>query len=1121
MANSVDSNIGHGIGFSEDDLALVELMLEEEGIVLEEARGIPAWEGPGDAPQSSAQRRFWIAEQIVGESGIYSIPLALYLRGSLDRDALDKSLTAIVERHHVLRSTLHMVGGRAVQRVGQPRRVTVPLVDLSDLDEAQQQATLHEHVDAEAARSFDLSRDLMIRARLLRLHATEHVLLLTVHHVAADAWSLEVLVEELTTLYTVARTQGEDALVEELPTLPVQYADYAAWEQERLTQGEAERQLAYWTTQLDGVSALPLVPEHARPAAASHAGAEVEQVLPASLHDTVEAIAREAGTTRFVVLLAGFAALLARYSGAEDIAIGTPVAGRNHPDLEGLIGCFVNTLVIRATVEPHLTFRRLVADVRDLVVEAQQHQAVPFEHVVEALAPDRDLSRTPLFQVLFNYAEPAPAAHEEGALPPTDVAIELLDAASPTAKFDLTLTATKLSQAYALGLQFRTDLIEPALARQMLAHYARLLEAGLSNPDKVLAEHPLMEPAEHAQALADSRGPIEDAHQPFRSFYGAVEARAREASDDVAVVAGSEHVTYGALWRRSRSYTHVLREQGIGVEDRVGLLLPRSVDLLAAILGVHGAGAAYVPLNKEAPVPHIASCCETADVRLIVADEHTMAIAVQAGRTLVVDDDEMDRLADDDGSAADIHPGQAAYVLFTSGSTGTPKGVVVTQGGLAHLTAALETSVYAPLERARGSKVATVGWNAPVFFDASVKQLIQVANGRRLVVLSDDERRDPGLFLRAMRRCRVDAVDGTPTLVRHLLRFSTREDTEGLELSSFLGGEAVDVALLGDLLDRFGRPQVNVYGPTETTVDATGAVLTSTDSRVVPIGAPLANTTTYVLSPTLELLPTGVAGELYIGGPGVARGYAGRPALTAARFVPDPFGHPAGGRVYRTGDRVRRRRDGVLEFLGRIDRQVKLRGFRVEPAEIEATLLSHPVIAEAAVVVRDEGGEQQLAAYVVPLGDVELSGRGLRLFLSARLPRYMVPGSVTVLDALPKTPSGKVNRRALPAPAAAVVEGPPPTAGLETELAALWGSVLESEVPSRLASFFELGGHSLLAMQVLSRVRERYGVSVGVRALFEAPTLAGFAERISEAMSLGRREAAGPLLAEAQETGVL
>ncbi|RYZ45687.1 MAG: amino acid adenylation domain-containing protein, partial [Myxococcaceae bacterium] len=846
------------------------------------------------------------------------------------------------------------------------------------------------------------------------------------------------------------------------------------------------------------------------PVVPSNRGARVPLRLSSELSRAVESLAQREGATSFMLLLSAWQLLLSRYSGQDDLLVGTPIAGRRHAETEGLIGFFVNTLVLRARVDGASTFRQWLAQVRESTLGAFEHQDVPFERLVEELQPQRDLSRSALFQAFFAMQNvPVQAL----ALPSLSLH-PLGDDAEGLAKFELSLDLNETPEGLLGSLQYSVDLLTPATANRMARHFQVLLEAITAQPDLRLSELTMLTPDERQQLL-HGWNETREALPQGPTFSAAFEQQAARTPQAPAVSFEDTVLSFEQLNAQANQLARHLRTLGVGPESRVALFFERSLDMLVALLSVLKAGGAYVPLDPAWPEQRRAFAIQDCAATVVLTQQHLATSWLPEGVSVVhvdVKDAPWATLPKHDlepiATSEDL-----AYVIYTSGSTGTPKGVMVRHGAVLNLHAALRRTVYQGLST--GTRVSL---NAPLAFDASVQQLVQLLDGHCLCIVPEATRQDAEALVAWQRRHHVQAIDCTPSLLRLLLQAGLLEGA-GAPTLLVPGGEAIDEATWNVLAASGTTRSFNVYGPTECTVDATTFALRKGTKPT--LGGPLLNTRTYVLDANLHPVPIGVAGELFIAGAGLAQGYLGRPHLTAERFVPNPFGTEPGERMYRTGDKARWTQDGTLEYLGRIDFQVKLRGFRIELGEIEVALQSHPDIQDATVLVREDvPGDQRLVAYVVssaapgptttpgpnaaPGPNVALEPNALRAFLKQRLPDYMVPATFVTLATLPLTANGKVDRKALPAPEASTQQREryvAPRTSTERQLAELWAQVLRIKRIGRQDHFFELGGHSLLATQVVSRVRAAFGVELPLRALFEAPTLEQLALRVEQAPS--------------------
>ncbi|MEV5593674.1 non-ribosomal peptide synthase/polyketide synthase [Streptomyces sp. NPDC052496] len=1038
---------------------------------------------PSTLPLSFAQRRLWFLNQLDGARAAYAMPLALRLRGGLDRAALAAALADVVTRHEILRTVYPETAGTPEQVVLAPDRAA-PGLPCRAVDETGLAAA----VAAAAGHPFDLTTEPPLHAELLALGPDDHVLVLVLHHIAGDGWSNLPLARDVTAAYA-ARRAGETPA---WTPLPVQYADFTLW-QHRLLGDPADpdslitRQTDFWAETLaDLPEELALPADRPRPAVAGHRGGRVPFTLDAAAHAALGDVARACDASLFMVVQAALAALLSRLGAGSDIPIGTPVAGRTDDALDDAVGCFVNTLVLRTTTGGDPAFTDLVARARETSLAAYDHQDVPFEHLVERLEPVRSLARHPLFQVMLALRNTG-----EAPLDLPGLAVSAVPVDTTAVKFDLAFTVTERSgpqgEAAGLGgeLDYASDLFDEATARRIAACFERLLEAVAADPSRRLGDLPVLSPAERElvlrgwNATARVLPPV-----TLPELFGAQVARTPDA---VAVVGGDVSLSYGELDAWAGRLAQVLTGRGAGPERVVAVALPRSVELVVALLAVLKSGAAYLPVDLDHPA------------------ERTRAVLDEARPVCVLDDLEDVRNprseAVSTGPAVRLTPSHPAYVLYTSGSTGAPKGVVVPHEGV------VNRLLWAQAEYGLDASD-TVLQKTPSGFDVSVWEFFwPLVTGARLVVARPDGHRDPAYLAALIREHAVTTVHFVPSMLRAFLAEPTAARCTGLR-RVLCSGEALPAQLAAHGRDVLGPKLHNLYGPTEASVDVTSWACADRPGPV-PIGRPVANTRVYVLDAALRPVPPGVTGELYVAGVQLARGYLARPGLTAERFVACPFGEP-GERMYRTGDLARWTADGVLAFAGRADDQVKLRGIRIEPGEIEAVLTRHDTVAAAAVVVREgRPGDQRLVAYVVPAPGTEPQPEELRASAARALPAAMVPAVVMVLDALPLTPNGKLDRRALPAPdATAPAAGRAPRTLHEEILCAVFADVLGRSVPGIDDGFFDLGGHSLLATRLISRVRAALGAELSVRDVFEAPTVAGLAARIGTAGS--RRPALRP-----------
>jgi amino acid adenylation domain-containing protein len=1041
----------------------------------------------GPPPLSFAQERLWFLDRLQPGSAAYHAPAGLRLRGVLHAEALERALGEIVRRHEVLRTTFAEAAGGPVQVIAPFAGFTLPARDLSALDGEAREAEVARRAAADARAPFDLARGPLFRATLLRLHAEEHVLLLCLHHIVTDGWSTGVLFRELSALYAAFAAGGEPPLAEPA----VQYADFAAWQREQLRGELADRQLAYWKERLAGAPERTELPaDRPRPAVRTDRGARETARFAGDLPRALRALGQREGATLYMVLLAAVQLLLARYSGNPDVVVGSPIAGRTRPELEGLIGFFTNTLVLRTDLGGDPGFREVLRRVREVTLGAYEHQDLPFERVVAELQPERSLSHSPLFQVMFTVED---GDGPRAALP--GLRVEAVEADAAAAKFDLSLTFAAHADGLRCVLGYSTDLFERSTAGRMLGHLERLLEQVAADPDVRPSRLEPMGPAERRQVLEewnDTRRPGPDA--PAHVLFA---RQARRAPDAVALLHGGESVSYGALDRRAETLARHLRALGVGPEVPVGLCVERTPDLLVGVLGIWKAGGAYVPLDPAYPAERLGWIVSDAALPVIVTGG-TTAAALPGHRAARVILDTLSGGAEalPDAPERPLPASALAYVIYTSGSTGRPKGVLVQHGSLANLLAATRDAFGVH----PGDVMPALASSA---FDIWLfETLLPLTSGAAVRLVERERVMDvPALLDEAADATLLHAV---PALMRGIAQVEGSAPRLGRLRRAFVGGDRVPADLLAEMRAALPSAETHVlYGPTEGTILASAHPVPA-DGAVAghPIGRPLGNVRLYVCDGAGSPQPAGVPGELLIGGAGVARGYLGRPALTAERFVPDPFGAGAGARLYRTGDRARWRGDGTLEYLGRTDGQVKVRGYRIEPGEIEAALRRHPGVRECAVAAREDAGETRLVAYVAGAAPAE----ALRAHLRRTLPEHMVPAAFVALEALPLSPNGKVDLRALPAPEHGGAEERyvAPRTQVEEVLAGIWAEVLGVGRVGVEESFFELGGHSLLATRVVSRVRDALAVELPLRALFEAPTVSGLAERVAEARGAER-----------------
>jgi amino acid adenylation domain-containing protein len=1036
------------------------------------------------APLSFAQQRLWFLNQLAPDSPFYNIFVSQPVRGKINLPALQHSLNEIVRRHETLRTSFAVVDGQPMQLIAPSLTLDLPLLDLRHLSQPQRQAEALRLATLQAQQPFDLSRAPLLRALLLQMADEQAFLLLTMHHIVSDGWSMGIFAQELTSLYS-AFVAGRPSPLGELP---IQYADFALWQREWLQGGVLAAQLDYWKGQLGGISTLQLPTDHPRPAVESFRGAHQPLHLSEQLTRGLKRVGQEEGGTLFMVLLAAYQVLLKRYSGQDDIVVGSPIANRTRSEVEGLIGFFVNTLVLRGDLSGDPSFRELLRRVREVALGAYEHQDLPFEKLVEELHPQRDLSRNPLFQVgiqLYQSAVGAVQTQWAGS----DV-MRALGANTGTAKFDLLLSISDRAQGPRGDLEYSTDLFDPETIERMARHLETLLEGVALNPDLRLSQLPMLTPIERDHLING----LNVAGAPYpreRCVHELVAAFAATTPEATAVIWQGQSLTYSELNERANQLARYIQLLGVGREAIVGVYLQRSADLIVSLLAVLKAGAAYLPLDPTYPDERLAYMIADTNCSVIITQRDLAYALPTSTAKCVCIDTEWPEIARQStlNPSVKASPENLAYVMYTSGSTGRPKGVTILHRGIVRLA---DSVAVGPDD--------TMLHMASNTFDAATFEIwVALLNGARLAILPS------GPFsLEDLGRLIHDDQVTTALLTPVVFHQMVERNIDGLRpLKTLLvGGDVVSPWHIGQALNYLeGCTIINAYGPTENTTLVSCYPMTdpSLVGSPVPIGRPVPHTQVYILDSYLQPVPIGVVGELYAAGDGLARGYLNAPDLTAQKFIPDPFGTEAGGRLYRTGDLARYLADGNIEFLGRVDQQVKIRGYRVEPGEVEAVLAQHPAVREAVVLARDDPqGDKRLVAYVVP--DTRQSVDELRLYLSTKLPGYMIPSRFEQVTELPVTPSGKIDRRALlaaePLMAEQVIPGQAPRNDVEEALADIWAQVLGQHQPGVFDNFFDLGGHSLLATQVVSRVRQTFAVEVPMRSFFETPTIAALATLI-------------------------
>ncbi len=1048
------------------------------------------------APLSFSQQRLWFLDRWEAGSSLYNVPRILRICGPLNRNALSRSLNEIVGRHQALRTTFIEDHGQPVQRIASDASIDLPVTGLEHLPPGDRDPEARRLAFAEAAKPFDLARGPLFRAALFRLADSEHILVLTMHHIVTDAWSMGVFFRELGILYQAFSSE----LPSPLPDLPIQYPDFAFWQRQCL-QGEIlNREILHWKKRLDGLAPLDLPTDRPRPPVLSYRGARMDFTLPPQLLLDLKTLSRQQGVTLFMLLLAAFQTLLHRYTGQQDIATGSVIANRNQSEIENLIGFFVNTLVLRTGFDRNPTFRQLLLRVREVALEAFAHQDLPYEKIVEELRPERDPGRNPLFQVMFvlqNAPDPPPVL--------AGLRLEAIPEATHTAKFDLTLFLTEVDAQLHGSFEYNTDLFDPSTVERMAGHLQTLLHGIVANPDQLLSDLPILTPAERHRLLAEWNDTGSD-YPRDACIHHLFEAQTQRTPDAIAAVFQDQKLTYRELNTRANQLARYLRSRGVGPDVPVGISMERSLDMPVGLLAILKAGGAYVPLDPDYPGERLAFMARDTAIRFLLTQSRLSAkLAAAIPDLLCLDDADAKLAAESDRNLpSTVRPDNLAYVIYTSGSTGVPKGVAIPHRGVVRL---VMNSSYARLDAHEAFLQL-----APLSFDASTFEIwAPLLHGARCV-LHPPGIPSPEQLAGVIQRHRITTLWLTASLF-NLVVDQAPSALRGIS-QLLIGGEQLSTPHVHRALDHLnGTRIINGYGPTEsTTFTCCYAIPRDIPAHInLPIGKPIANTQVYVLDPQQNPVPVGIPGELFIAGDGLARGYVNRPNLTAEKFLPNPFSPQPDARMYKTGDLVRFRPDGNIEFLGRIDHQVKIRGFRIEPGEIESVLGQHPAIQLAAVIAREDvPGDRRLAAYVLQKPDAgpTLTAGDLRRFLQQKLPDYMIPSVFVFLDRMPLTPSGKVNRIALPAPDrtrpdtdAAYTAPRTPT---EEALARIWADLLGLERVGVHDSFFELGGHSLLAVQLFSKIADRFGKKLSLSGFFRAPTIESIADALVRDAGPGR-----------------
>jgi amino acid adenylation domain-containing protein len=1052
------------------------------------ARVIPVRPADAPIPLTFAQERLWFLDQMEPGRPIYNIPFAFRISGKLRMSALRQGLDETLRRHEALRTNFALNGDRPAQAINDPAVMALRVVNLERLSAGAKEEESRRVMAEEAARPFNLAHGPLLRALLLRLGGAEHILAMTTHHIVSDGWSFHLWMQEVAGLYR-AFCNGAPS---PLPEPEIQYGDYALWQRQSFTQEVLASELAYWKKQLhESPVLLDLPTDRPRPAVSSFNGAILNVRIPASLTKQIRELNQSEGSTLFTTLLAGLNIVLSRHSGQQDIVIGTPVADRRWTETENLIGLFVNTLAMRTSLAGNPTITELLAREREVLLEAQAHQDLPFEKLVEELRPERSLSHSPLFQVMFVLQNVPKETLEVAGL-----TFSAIDLDPGVERFDLTLSVSESNDELECALSYNTDLFDASTAERIVAHFKSVLQSMAAAPGKRLSEISLLPATERAQVVSEWNQTSTE--YPAGYVHECIEDVARKSPGAIAVQYEDQQLTYQQLDQRSNQLARYLRKLGAGPEVPVAICMERSLELVIGLLGIMKAGAAYVPLDPGYPQERVLYMLENSHAPVFMTQEKFAGLLPATNANVVKLDTNWESISKEQNTnpAIKISDENLVYVIYTSGSTGQPKGAMNTQQGLRNRLRWMQQQYGLAAED-------SVLQKTPFSFDVSVWEFFwPLMVGARLVIARPGGHQDPVYLAETIEKSKITTLHFVPSMLRAFLNSGVAEKCKGLR-RIICSGEALSIELARECQERIPAELHNLYGPTEASIDVTYWNCAES-SEAVLIGKPIANNQVYVLDSEMQPVPVGIGGELYLGGAGLGRGYLQQSSLTAEKFVPNPFGKELGSRLYRTGDWVRWRANGNLEFLGRRDEQVKLRGNRIELGEIEAALRQHPFVTDAAVLVREDNrGEKRLTAYVVAGNEQPFLNGALRKHLQEKLPEYMVPELFVPLERLPLTPTGKLDRRALPQPGnerPLNSEFVAPTTLVQEVVAAIWADVLGVAKIGKADNFFQLGGHSLLAIQVVSRLREAFNAELPVRSLFESPSLEQFSGRVQQIM---------------------
>ena len=1078
---------------SPEKLTLFERELMRRHALGNDDLAIPRRGEPGPCVPSFGQERLWFLSQLEPDSPAYNNANAFRIKGVLNVEALERALDYIVSRHEVLRTTLTVVDDSLKQIIAETWSLVMPVIDLRRTPEADREEELEHLILTETRSPFNLSQDLMLRATLLRLDDDTHMLLLVIHHIANDGWSNGILFHELSVLYESLSTERPS----DLPELPIQYADYSLWQRELLDEEHLESHLSYWKGQLGPSPAvLELPTDRPRPAVETFRGGKQFLMLSRSLTDDLEALSQREGATLFITVLAAFQTLLYRYTGQEDISVGSPIGRRTRIETEGLIGFFVNTLVLRTDLSGNPSFRELLGRLREVVLGAYDHQDLPFERLVEEIRPERSLSHSPLFQVMFAFLNASATVLE---LPGVTVSSQATD--NGTAKFDLTLIMTETESGLRGMLEYNMDLFDDATIDRMMGHLQTLLEGIVAHPGETISDLPLLTEAERHQLLVEWNDTKLD-YPRDKCIHRLFEDQAERSPKAIALVFEGQQRTYRELNARANQVAHYLRKLGVGPEALVGICIERSLEMVEGILGILKAGGAYLPLDPTYPKERLALMLEDAQASIVITQEPLAGYLPEDGVTLVCLDADQAVISRESEEIlnGEATPDSLAYVIYTSGTTGIPKGILGTNQGAVNRLAWMWSRFPFEPEEVCCQKTSLS------FVDSIWELFGPLLRGIPSVIIRDETVRDPFRLVDTLAAHHVTRIVLVPALLAAIMEGHTDLQRRLPKLKTWVtSGESLPVDLCQTFVERMPLCiLLNLYGSSEVSADVTcyDTSAVSRDHARVPVGRPIANSQVYVLDSHLEPFPVGIPGELYVGGDGLARGYLNRHELTAEKFIGNPFSTDPQARLFKTGDQARYLPDGNIELLGRIDDQVKIRGFRVEPGEIEAVLRQHPGVGKVVVVGRHDLADgdqtqsntvQRVVAYVVSSRQPPPADSELRSFAKEKLPSYMVPSAFVMLDDLPVSSNGKVDRQGLPYSDRYWPEQSgdfvPPRGAIELQLTKIWKKLLGVSPVGVTDDFFELGGSSLLAASLMTRVTKEFGGTLPLSTLFQAPTI--------------------------------